>query len=448
MPPKAFDLIVIGTGAAGGLVAKELAKAGWQVAIIDERKFGGTCALRGCSPKKIYHSATELRSRVNDLKNQGLKNQTKINWSKLFQKQKQFTDPIPQKSQQSYQQLGIKTIEGTAQFAGVDSVEVNGQIYKAKQIIIATGAKPRELTIEGNQELLTSDDFFELKELPASLLFIGAGYISLEFAQMAAQAGVKQITILQRNNRMLNQFDPDLVNLLVKSTRKQGINLVFNEEPISAVKKPTHYEVLTNNNNLYKAQLAFKTAGRVPKLDGLKLDLGKVKTTAKGVEVNSYLQSITNQRVYVSGDANSNSPALTPVANLESRLIIAKLLGQDFELEINYQNVPSAAFTNPPIAAVGLSAKEGENQGYEAVFKDTSDWFNSWRIGQEYSAAKLIIDRKHQLLKGAHLLGHTSDELINILALAIQQEIPTYKLQQFPWVYPSFSYDFKHLFAL
>jgi len=190
---KQFDLIVIGTGSAASTVAHECRSAGWDVAIIDSRPFGGTCALRGCDPKKVLVGIAEIVDQVRRMNGLGVgAENTRIKWSELMRFKRSFTDPVPKNSERSFAKAGIAPFHGRARFVDSTTVEVGEDVLVGRYVVIATGAMPRKLGIQGEQYVTTSDQFLELETLPQRIVFIGGGYISFEFAHVAARAGASQ----------------------------------------------------------------------------------------------------------------------------------------------------------------------------------------------------------------------------------------------------------------
>src|SRR5919108_6509023 len=225
-----FDLVVIGTGTAASTTASECSSAGLSVAIIDSLPFGGTCALRGCDPKKVLVGAAELVDWHDRMQTKGVRSDgVGIDWPELIRFKRTFTDPVPQRREQSFAQAGITTFHGRARFVGASTVQVGENVVEGRYVVIATGAKAIPLPISGVEHLTTSDQFLELNELPPHILFVGGGYISFEFAHVAVRAGA-QVTILHRGVRPLGHFDPDLVDQLVQRTRDLGVMIHLQTE--------------------------------------------------------------------------------------------------------------------------------------------------------------------------------------------------------------------------
>ena len=230
-----FDLIVIGTGSAASAAAHECRSKGWSVAIIDSLPFGGTCALRGCDPKKVLVEAAKIIDSNQRHQNKGISSSQEINikWSDLIRFKRTFTEPFPEHRENGYIKDGINVFHGHAKFIGRNNIQVEENnnekttVLNSRYILIATGAKPMNLNILGSENIITSDGFLEFSEdhLPDRIVFVGGGYISFEFAHIAARAGVKKVTILHRGKQPLEHFDPDLVNQLVQRSRDIGIDV-------------------------------------------------------------------------------------------------------------------------------------------------------------------------------------------------------------------------------
>jgi glutathione reductase (NADPH) len=185
-----YDVVVIGTGAAASTAAMRCRKAGKQVAVVDSRPFGGTCALRGCDPKKVLVGAAELLDWNRRMREHGMRaDSVSIDWPRLMQFKRSFIESVPKNSEESFVKRGVATVHGRARFVGPTSLQVGADVLDATNVVIAAGAKPIDLKIPGAELAATSEQFLELDVLPERILFIGGGYISFEFAHIAARAG-------------------------------------------------------------------------------------------------------------------------------------------------------------------------------------------------------------------------------------------------------------------
>lgn len=443
-----FDVLVIGTGTAGKSVAKECVAEGLKVAIADNREFGGTCANRGCDPKKVLVGLTEILDRAAKMKGNGITKLPEFSWKDLMEFKKSFTSAVPAATEKDMKQLGIKMYHQSPKFLDENTLSVEGKTVKAKKIVIATGNKPLELPIPGRDLPITSDEFLELEELPESMIFIGAGYIGMEFAHIAARCGVA-VTMIDTESRALNNFDEDMVKHLQRASEEIGIKFIFNTAVTEVEKLQTNYRVTAKQGGMkieLKAKLVINAAGRVPSIDGLDLEKGNVEYSKKGITVNQHLQSPTNKSVYACGDVSaSDGLPLTPLSSQEARLVAGNILDKDREKKVDYPPQPSVVFTLPNLASVGLNEKEAREKGYDFTLdqKLVPQWFNAKRINDDYYAYKTLVDKKTGLVLGAHLVGPDAGEMINMFVMAMCGKLTCETLKGMIFSYPSWGSDIK-----
>ena len=221
---KAYDLVIIGSGTAAQVASFRVRAAGWSVAVIDHLPFGGTCALRGCDPKKMLISGAEAIDMARRMRGRGAAGELRISWPELIAFKRTFTDPVPANHERRYAEHGIEAFHGKARFTGRDTIEVDERTLQARHVLIATGAHPVPLTFRGAGHVITSDRFLELERLPARIVMVGGGYIAAEFSHIAARAGAK-VTVLQRAERMLTRFEPELVGWLMEKFAEIGVEV-------------------------------------------------------------------------------------------------------------------------------------------------------------------------------------------------------------------------------
>src|SRR5262245_35583251 len=312
---KQYDLVVIGTGVTSA-VASRCREAGWSVAVVDSRPFGGTCALRGCVPKKILVSAAEAVQAARDLADKGVPaGSLTIDWPSLMRFKRSLVDPTTQRTEQAWAKMGIDQFHGRARFMAATTLAVGADRLTGRHVVLAAGAVPAPLSLPGADRLITSEQFLNVDVLPPRMVFVGGGYIAFEFAHVAARAGV-EVTILHRGARPLEAFDPDLVDLLVRRTRDLGIRVELGTEVRGVEALADRVIVRGGEDRRFETDMAVHAAGRVPDIDDLDLDKAGVKRDRRGgVVVNEYLQSVSNPGVYAGGDAATNGPALTPKAD-------------------------------------------------------------------------------------------------------------------------------------
>ena len=445
-----FDVFVIGTGTAGKSVAKECVAEGLKVAIADNREYGGTCANRGCDPKKVLVGLTEILDRAEKLKGKGITRMPEFSWEDLMKFKKTFTDAVPAATEKDLEKLGIKMYHQSPKFLDQNTLSVEGKTVHAKKIVIATGHKSLELPIPGRHLPVTSDDFLELEALPESIIFIGAGYIGMEFAHIAARCGV-EVTMIDTEARALNNFDEDMVAYLQQASEEIGIKFIFDTEVVEIEKLRKNYRLTGNRKgkkiNL-KAGLIVNTAGRVPSIDDLDLEKGNVEYSGKGITVNEHLQSPSNKSVYACGDVSaSEGLPLTPLSSQEARIVAANILNKNREKTVDFPPQPSVVFTLPNLASVGLNEKQAREKGYDfrVESKNVPKWFNAKRINDDYYAYKTLVDKKTGLVLGAHMLSADASEMINMFVMAMCGKLTCETLKGMIFTYPSWAGDIKSM---
>lgn len=440
-----FDVFIIGTGVAGTIIANKSAEAGLKTGIVDNREYGGTCGLHGCIPKKILVGATDAVASSKNLSGKGVDNSPSINWGELIDFKNSFTDPIPENKEENFKENGISTFHGEPKFIAENQLKIGDVTIEANKIVIATGALPRELNITGAEHALSSDYFLEMKELPKSILFIGGGYIALEFAHIAARSGAK-VTILQRSSRLLKHFDKDIVEHLVDAAKKLGIQLVMNTKVSEVKKNGDSFVVLGNSNGNMKefvSDVVFNTSGRVPAIFSLDLDKANVSYSEKGIEVNEYMQSVTNSKVYAAGDntATDGLP-ITPFATMEGHIVAGNILNGN-KKKPDYGVRPTAVYTLPTLAMVGMTEEQAKEKNLDVKvnYASVPHWYAAKHLGEITYAFKVIIDEKSDLILGAHIIGPNAEETINVFAVAMQAKMKALDLKIIPLTYPSASSD-------
>ncbi len=383
------------------------------------------------------------------LEHEVISGRPQIAWPALMRFKKTFTEPVPQNREKGFADEGIATFHGRARFVDQTTIQVGDDTLSGRHVVIATGAKPGALGIPGEEHLITSTQFLELEQLPGRIAFVGGGYISLEFAHVAARAGA-QVQIIHRGARPLEGFDPDLVARLLQATRDLGIEVRLNASVGAIERKGDHFLVRASVEKVeqtFEADLVVHGAGRVPEIDDLDLERAGISWNRKGVEVNEYLQSVSNPAVYAAGDAAASGGLnLTPVAGLEGEVVASNLLEGNHR-KADYTGVATVVFTIPPLASVGLTEAAAKEQGlkFRTNYAETSDWYSSRRIGLKYSGHKVLIEAGSERILGAHLLGEHAGEIINLFALAIRAGIRASDLEEVLYSYPSSSSDISYM---
>ena len=441
-----YDLVVLGVGMAGLTAANRCAREGWSVAVVDPLPYGGTCALRGCDPKKMLRRGAEVIEAARMMAGLGVREGgLSIDWPALMAHKRAFTDAVPGKIEDGLDGKGIATLHGPARFMGERTLDVEGRAIEAGHVLIATGQRPRDLRVPGAELAMDSAAFLELDELPARILFVGGGYVSMEFAHIAARAGA-DVTVADRGDRSLKFFDPDLVDALVAHSRALGMRFEMGAALVAIERRGADLVARFEREGErfeIAADLVVHGAGRVPEIDRLDLDAAGIAHGPKGVAVTEHLRSTTNARVFAAGDvADTAGPPLTPVAVHEGKVAASNMIRGD-HLAPDYRGVPSAAFTLPEIVRIGMSedeAREGDRRVRVAV-NDTSGWYSNRRVGASLGMTKVIVDEATDEVLGVHLLGHHYTEAANLFGLAMRSGLKARDLRRMISTYPTVGSD-------
>lgn len=433
-----FDVIVIGTGVSGQTAAAALAAAGKRVAAVDRREFGGTCALRGCEPKKVLFSAAQAVERARA--QSGVSGHVSVDWPALIAFKRTFTDPASARIEEWLVSSGVTALHGTAAFESPDSLRVADTLYRPEHVVIATGARPVPLDIPGADLVIDSEAFMAADRLGRTVAFIGGGYISFEFAHMVRAAGCDAV-ILNRGPQVLAGFDPDLTDMLARGYREAGIEVRVNTPVVGVRRDGDGLEVALADGSTVACDMVVHGAGRAPDLDALGLGAGAVGSGPRGVAVDTGMRSVTNPRVYAVGDSAASGPPLTPVGIAQAR-VAARNIVREGSAAFDGSIVPSVVFADPPLASVGLRESEAGARGLDVDvrFHDTSQWTSSRRVGARVSGAKVLVERGSDLVVGAHLLGDSAEEVVNVVATAMRCGMTATALREAMWSYPTAGY--------
>lgn len=440
-----YDVIVIGIGTAGETAAGMLRGAGKRVAMIDQGPVGGTCALRGCQPKKYFVVNTHLVAETRALAGHGVGQPATTDWGALQRFKREFTDPVPQGTKLSLEERGIDVFVERATFTGGDAIMLaeSGRELRAQKYLITAGARSRELPIPGGELAATSDDFLELERLPASMVFIGGGYISMEFAFVAALSGAK-VTILQRGPRVLPLFPASLVDPVVEEGKARGITFITDVEVTGIEKRGPGYRVGTNAKGDFDAEWVMAAVGRVPNVEEMGLEAIGVGVSGRGIETNEYMETDL-PGIFAAGDCVATKQ-LAPVSDMEARAAARNIVSPGSQ-RVDYDLIPSVVFTHPQMASVGLTREEAQAGGRKVVVKTGRGdaWPNYRRIGGASVYYETVVEEGGGRILGAHLTSPTAGELINVFTAAIRGGMTADELREIPWAYPTYASDVKYM---
>lgn len=443
---RSFDVVVIGSGAAGQTVAVELAEAGRSVALVERREMGGTCALRGCEPKKVLFSAAATVERANGQRAHGVVGNIALSWSELVGYKRTFTDPVPAGIESYLTGAGVTVIHGEAAFVDDGTIAVAGERVEARTFVVCSGAHPTKLNIPGEELLWDSEAFMNADDPGDHVVFVGGGFISFEFAHIVAAAGVRA-TIVHHGPAVLEQFDPELGAMLAESYRDRGIEVML-DAPVTEVRRSgPRLAVVLADGTAIECDRAVHGAGRAPDTAALALDAADVACGPRGIEVDSSMRSVSNPRVFAAGDAAASGLPLTPVGVRQARVARANILAPGSD-SFDPAVVGSVVFSGPPLAMAGLTQAQAHDSGLDIDVKltDASSWASTRREGAPVAGAKTIVERATGRILGVHLLGPNAHEVINVYVAAIAAEMTVDDLKRIPWAYPAGAWEVHYLF--
>lgn len=444
-----FDVIVIGGGSAGNTVAGRVRDAGRSVLLVEARDVGGTCPLRGCVPKKVLVAAAETLDHIATAPAHHIHTgPVRLEWPALIERKEAFVTGVAASFERGLEKRGVTVVHGAARFTGPREIDVDGTRYRGEKLLISTGSVPRTLPIPGFEHTVTSEDLLVMRERPASLVFIGAGVIALEFSHVLARAGTR-VTLLEIAPRPLPMLDADLVDALAARSRALGIEIIPAAQTRRIERDGAGFVVTFDEGgqtHTRRADVVANGAGRVAALDGLDLDAAGIERDRRGIRVDDTLRSISNPAVYVAGDALGTSPQLSPVAGYEGQVVAHNLLNPD-PMTVDYDAVPRVVFTVPALASVGLTEAEAEAAGVacDVHLNDMTSWRSSKTHAEEVALAKTLVERETGRIVGAHLLGHGAAEIIHLFAFARKFGHTAADLKAFVYAYPTFASDIRFM---
>lgn len=429
------DVLVIGTGTAGQTAAYDLVEEGYRVAIAEKSDNpGGVCALAGCQAKKWFYELTETIARCNHLQGIGIVQPPEYSWQQVLQAKNNFTDKVPENTVAGLRSAGIDYLEGAAKFLDETTIEVNGVRYSPRYTIIAAGARPSRLPIEGSEYLITSREFLELQSLPESIVFVGGGFISFEFAHFAARLGARpgHIHIVERGDRPLAPFDTDMVEFLARASQEEGIEIHTGSSVESITRTENGYTVTLDSGISLHSQLVVHGAGREPDLDDLDLEKAGIDYSPKGIKVDEHMAT-TNPNVLAVGDSAATIQ-LARVADFEAHAAAGSVIAFDHGDTppfVDYDSVPATLFTYPQLGMVGKTEDQlkSEGQKYWKSVDSKVGWPTYRRIGLKHAAYKILVDDKGIIL-GAHILSDNATGLINTMKQAMRDRTPVGRIHQ------------------
>ena len=450
MSEQNYDIIVIGGGPAGQHIATAAAAAGKTVAITEGYAYGGACPLRGCDPKMVLHGVADASARMHQLCGKGVVEEATISWADLMEWKRTFTEPVPGGSVEKLERKGVDTYHGYASFVDAHRVRfgegAGAPVVRGETIVIAAGMRPAELDIPGADLMIDSEGFLDMDDMPDEMVIVGGGYIGTGFANLACLLGCRKVEVVVADPYPAAQFDPDLAVALQRANEDRGIVFYTATKATAVAKADGRLRVTVENDAGQRRELTTRRVvnctGRVPVLDRLDLEAAGVNyDRRKGIAVSSKMATNVSH-IYAVGDCADSGLPLTPVATHEAQLLVDNLF-HDGNRHRDYAPIPTVCFSDPPIASVGMTHEEARRspRNLRINHADATDWFHARRLNSPVYAYKVILDADDDTVLGAHLVGPTAHELINVFTLAIHHQLTCTQLRHQLWAYPTAASD-------
>jgi pyruvate/2-oxoglutarate dehydrogenase complex dihydrolipoamide dehydrogenase (E3) component len=437
-----YDIIIIGAGSGGLNIAVFMAKTGFKVLLIDksDKNIGGDCLNHGCVPSKsLIHVAREVAS-ARSVSQFGVTAVGEVDLSLVMKSVQEKIETIREHENADYfRKLGIDVVLGTAQFTGDREVTAEGAVYQAKKIILATGSRPRTLTIEGGEHahIITSDDVFTLTTLPKKLIVIGIGPIGVELGQAFSMLG-SAVTFIGSELRILPREKEEYANVLRKKMEQQGARFMFTSEVVRIENNTTL--IVRNKTTQEESSLPFDTIlvaiGRELNVENLGLEKANILVEHGKLVVNDYLQT-TNKNVYLSGDI-AGGYQFTHAAELHAQVLLNNFFSP-FKKKLTYDTFSWVTYTTPELATFGLSEEVLTKRGvrYEKLETTFTDDDRSITSGVTYGKSEVYVDVASKVILGGTMVADNAGELVQELILAMEAKTPIIKIFNKIYPYPT-----------
>jgi pyruvate/2-oxoglutarate dehydrogenase complex dihydrolipoamide dehydrogenase (E3) component len=419
-----YDVVVIGGGSGGLVVAGVAASLKAKVALIERDRLGGDCLWYGCVPSKSLIHASRIAYDVKHAGRFGIYCQDpEIDFAKAIRHVQGVISTIqPHDSPERFEGLGVEVIFGSGKFIDRKTFEVNNRRLKARTFVIATGSRPAKLSIPGLEEAgyITNEEVFSITDRPNSLGIIGGGPIGCELGQAFSRLG-SQVTMVASRDRLLSKEDPEAVEVVHKQLESEGIRILLNTK-VERVEIADGKKYLWAGKEKIAVDQILVAAGRQPNVESLNLDAAEVKMGKRGIEVNNKLQT-TNPRIYACGDVIGGYQ-FTHVAGYQANIVLKNALFLPV-IKADYRVIPWATFTDPELARVGLTeqeARERYGNDIHVVKQEFADVDRAQAEAATKGFAKIITKRNGEII-GAHLVGPSAGELIHEIILAMSHKL-------------------------
>ena len=435
---ESSDFVVIGSGPGGYQAAIRAAHGGARVALIEEKHLGGVCLNRGCIPTKGMVTSIEVLRAARQAADYGIEaSGVGVKLASIVERRDRMVAKIQQGLEFLLQKNKIDAIRGRGRLVGGRVVEAAGRRIQAKTIILATGSHPVSLPMAkpDGVSILNSDHSLDLRQIPESMAILGGGYIGCEYASIFSQLGAK-VTVIELEQRLLPLMDADLGRQLERSFKKQGIRILTGQKLESASMESGHVLILLAGGEKIEAEKLLVSVGRAPNVEDLGLETEKIRVVQGHLEVNEFMET-SSPGIYALGDLVGRLP-LAHVASAQARVAVNHAFGEKTPME--YCGVPSAVFTYPELASVGMSEEEaGKGREAKAVKFPFAALGKPVSQGETEGFVKVVGDAQSGELLGAHIAGLHAAELIGTFAVAMKKRMKISELAETIFTHPTYS---------
>ena len=417
-----FDLFVIGAGSGGVRAGRLAAELGAKVAIAEEYRVGGTCVIRGCVPKKLLVYGSRYAGAFADARNFGWSSDDlRFDWPTLIGNVRREVDRLNGVYTRTLEKAGVELLLTRAVLEDKNTVRVanSDTPIRAKTVLIATGGHPMVPKLPGAEHFITSNECFQLEQLPESIVIAGAGYIGMEFASIFAGLGVK-VTVLHRGDQILRNFDADLRDGLAEAMDKRGIAIRINTDIARIEKEAGGFRVHCKNGDSVQVGLVLAATGRLPNTMGIGLQTAGVELGWNGHIVVDEFSRSSVDTLYAVGDV-TDRVNLTPVA-IHEATAFAETVFNDMATPVDHAMIPTAVFSDPEIGTVGLSEAAAKEMGHVVdIYKIAFRPLKYTVAGRdEKMLMKLVVDMESDKVLGCHVLGPDAAEIVQMAAIALK----------------------------
>jgi glutathione reductase (NADPH) len=440
-----YDLFVIGAGSGGVRAARLAGALGKRVAVAEDNRLGGTCVNRGCIPKKLYHYAAHFTEDFEDAAGYGWTvGERKFDWPTLVTAKEKELSRLNAIYGKVLNDNKVTVILGRATLRDAHTIEVAGKSYSAETILICTGGKPSQAQFPGHELTINSDQAFDLPALPKSIVIAGGGYIALEFASIFHGLGV-DTTVIYRGTELLRHFDVDIRRTVYEEMKKKGVKFRLETIFDKIEKMPDGLRMTTNHGDPLVAEQVMMAIGRKANTQGIGLLEAGVECNRDGAVVVGIHSQTSVPNIYAIGDVTDRLN-LTPVAIYEAHCLIETLYKNN-PMRPDHRDVPTAVFSNPQAASIGLSEEDaraefGDVDIYRSIFKPLKHTLSG---RDARTMIKLVVEKKTGQVRGAHMAGTDAAEIIQGFAVAVKAGLTKAQFDATIGIHPTAAEEFVQL---